>query len=82
MTGTDKAPTKSGWQSHDSGGRKIHTMVWLPEEYGYLAADGSPAFGSFCENCGKWEGPKLGRGQLAKMHQDYGITKGTTDGQA
>ena len=69
----DRARTRSGWQAHDGHGRKAHTWVWLPERYGYISADGSPAAGSFCGNCGAWDGPKLKRGELSRMRRDYGI---------
>lgn len=66
---TDQA-TRSGWQSYDERGRRAHTWGWFPEEYGYLAADGTFASGNFCENCGKWDGPKLKRGELKRMREE------------
>lgn len=59
--------TRSGWQSYGESGRKEHTWVWIPESYGYLAKDGSPAEGDLCENCGLWDGPSLKRGELSRM---------------
>ena len=73
MGRTTHANTRSGWQDVDTSGRRMHTGVWIPEEYGYIAADGSPAAGDFCQNCGKWGGPKLKRGELTRMRRDYGI---------
>jgi len=72
MTGSYEAPTKSGWQNYHEG-HKAHTWGWVPEEYGYIAADGTPAAGDLCYNCGRWTGPPLKRGELTRLRRDMGI---------
>ncbi len=67
----EPANTRSGWQARDNNGRRLHTMVWIPREYGYMGANGEPAEGSLCENCGKWDGDELARGELARLRRDY-----------